>query len=164
MTQNSPSASVSPAFTNAVPDGDDRVREMCSRCGFIHYINPKMVVGSLPLAPDGRVLLCRRAIEPQHGLWTLPAGYMELGETVEEGAAREAWEEARAKLTIGPLLQYFSLKHISQVQMFFAATLDNPDTIEPGPESLEVALFKKADIPWDDLAFPTVKTILEMMD
>ena len=150
-----------PSFTNRVPHGDDLARDVCDHCGLINYQNPKLVVGSRALAPDGRILLCKRAINPQRGLWTLPAGFMENGETAEEGAAREAHEEARAMLKIGPLLAHFSIKHISQVQMFFEAELLNPDTIEPGPESLEIGLFEKSEIPWGQLAFPTVIRILQ---
>ena len=150
-----------PDFKHRRPQGDDIEREICNRCGFIHYINPKVVVGARVLTADDRILLCRRSIEPQSGLWTLPAGFMELGESMEEGAAREAWEEARARITVGPLLRHFSIKHISQVQMFFEATLDNPDSIAPGPESLETALFEKDTVPWRELAFPTVQIILK---
>lgn len=157
MTQD-----IDQAFTKRIPDGDEQERDVCDHCGFIHYSNPKIVVGARALAPDGRLLLCRRAIPPQKGYWTLPAGFMENRETAEEGAKREAYEEARARLTIGTLLAHYSLAHISQVQLFFEAQLDNPDTIEPGPESLEVGLFKWDDIPWDDLAFPTVKSVLSL--
>ena len=151
-----------PKFSNRIPDGDERQRDICDHCGFIHYSNPKIVVGSRVTAPDGRLLLCRRAINPQKGLWTLPAGFMENGETAEKGAAREAWEEARATITIGPLLAHYSLAHISQVQLFFEATLDNPDTIDAGPESLEVGLFAFKDIPWNEMAFPTATSVLRL--
>lgn len=147
-------------FDPLVPDGDEQVRDVCRDCGFIHYINPKIVVGSIPVAPDGRLLLCRRAIEPSKGLWTIPAGFMEQGETAEAGAIREAWEEARARIATGRLLAHYSLAHISQVQLFFAANLMNAETIKPGQESLEVGLFKPVDIPWDTLAFETVKDVL----
>lgn len=142
-----------------VPDGDDHVRDVCNRCGFIHYINPKLVVGSVVEAPDGRILLCRRAIEPQSGLWTIPAGFMELGESPAEGAAREAWEEARTKIVIRDLLAVYTITHISQVQMMYRATLPEM-AFEPGPESLEVALFAWEDIPWKELAFPSVHWVL----
>lgn len=156
-----PNAGLEPRFTKRQPAGDDLARDVCDHCGFIHYSNPKIVVGARVLTSDDRILLCRRAINPRKGFWTLPAGFMENSETAEDGAAREAWEEARAKLKVGPLLAHYSLAHISQVQLFFKADLLNPDTIEAGPESLEVALFTKNDLPWDDLAFPTVYKILK---
>ena len=142
-----------------IPDGDDVERLVCHDCGFIHYENPKIVVGSVACWGD-KILLCRRNIEPRKGFWTLPAGYMELGETPEEGAKREAWEEARARLTVRDLLAIYSLPHISQVQLIYRATLDNP-AMAPGPESEEVALLDWADIPWEDLAFPTVSWALQ---
>jgi ADP-ribose pyrophosphatase len=142
-----------------VPKGDDLERLVCDDCGFIHYENPKIVVGSVATWGE-KILLCRRNIEPRQGYWTLPAGYMELGETPDDGAKREAWEEARARLTIHDLLAIYSLPHISQVQLIYRATLDKPD-IAPGPESQQVALFDWADIPWEDLAFPTVAWALQ---
>ncbi|MEO0399054.1 MAG: NUDIX hydrolase [Pseudomonadota bacterium] len=147
-------ASLQPNFREAVPPGDDRTRSVCGHCGFVDYQNPKIVVGSVALYDD-RILLCKRAIEPRKGYWTLPAGYMELGESVEAGARREAWEEARARLVIDRVLAVYSIERIGQVQIMFRATLETPD-VSAGPESEEVGLFAWADIPWEDLAFPTV--------
>ena len=141
------------------PEDDDRQRYVCPSCHTIHYENPKIVVGSV-CALDERLLLCRRAIEPRSGFWTIPAGYMELGETAEEGAAREAFEEARADIAIDGLMAVYSVKRINQVQLLFRARLLS-DAVEPGPESLEVRLFRWDDIPWDQLAFPTVRWVLE---
>lgn len=141
------------------PEGDDRLRAVCPKCGAIHYENPKIVVGSVCHFGD-RLLLCRRAIEPRAGFWTIPAGYMELGESAEEGARREAWEEARARIELEGLLAVYSVRRINQVQLLYRARLLDA-AVAPGPESLEVALVDWADIPWDDLAFPTVRWILE---
>ncbi|HYD66725.1 NUDIX hydrolase [Azospirillum sp.] len=138
----------------AIPPGDDRERLTCPDCGYVAYQNPLIVVGSVTTWED-RILLCRRAIPPRKGYWTLPAGFMEEHETVAQGAAREAWEEARARIEIGALLAVYDIPRISQVQMIFRARLLSPD-VEPGPESLEVGLFRWEEIPWDDLAFPTV--------
>jgi ADP-ribose pyrophosphatase YjhB (NUDIX family) len=135
------------------PDGDDRERLVCSDCGFIHYDNPKIVVGAVAVW-ENKVLMCRRAIEPRSGFWTLPAGYMELNETTEEGAAREAWEEANADIEIIDLLALYNIPRISQVQMFYRARLRSPD-IAAGLESLDVALFDWQDLPRDQFAFPT---------
>ncbi|GGY47439.1 NUDIX hydrolase [Parvularcula lutaonensis] len=145
-----------PEFDTKIPDGDDRERNVCTRCGFIAYENPKVVTGSVATSPDGRILLCKRAIEPRKGFWTLPAGYMELGETVEQSARREAWEEARAELELDQVLALYSVPRISQVQVMFRARLMNPDTIAAGPESEDVSLVTWEDIPWTELAFPTV--------
>jgi ADP-ribose pyrophosphatase YjhB (NUDIX family) len=142
-----------------VPDGDDRERLTCPDCGFIAYENPKMVAGSVVSVGD-RIMLCRRAIEPRMGYWTLPAGYLELNETPAEGAAREAWEEARARIAIDALLAVFSIPRISQVQLIYRATRAEPG-FEPGPESLEVVLFDWANIPWGELAFPSVRWALD---
>jgi len=150
---------MSTRFQRRIPGGEDRERLICGDCGFIAYENPKIVVGSV-VVEDGRVLLCRRAIEPRRGFWTLPAGYMELGETVEEGAAREAWEEARAKLALDGTLGVYSIARIGQVQVIFRARLAEPG-FEPGPESLEVRLFEWGDIPWDEIAFPSVRWALK---
>ena len=141
-------------FTRRIPDGDDRQRLVCDDCGFIQYENPKIVVGSVAYWED-RILLCRRAIEPRVGYWTLPAGYLELGEDVEVGARREAWEEARAEMEIEQLLGIYSIKRISQVQLIFRARLISPD-VAAGPESAEVALFHPDEIPHDAIAFPSV--------
>jgi ADP-ribose pyrophosphatase YjhB (NUDIX family) len=137
-----------------VPDGDDRERLVCPDCGYVSYENPKVVVGSVALW-DGLILLCRRAIPPRKGFWTLPAGYLETGESTEAGAAREAWEEARARIEIETLLAVYNIPRISQVQLIYRSKLTTPD-IAAGPESQEVELFRWDDIPWDDIAFPSV--------
>ena len=142
------------SFSRIVPPDDDRRRLVCDQCGHIQYENPKIVVGSV-VEHDDRILLCRRAIEPRDGYWTLPAGYLELGESPEEGARREAWEEARAELVIDRLLAIYSITRISQVQLIYRARLARPE-FAAGPESREVDLFAWDDIPWDDLAFPSV--------
>lgn len=147
-----------PSFSKRVPEGEDRERQVCDTCGFVAYENPKIVVGSV-VAVDGRILLCRRAIEPRRGFWTLPAGYMELGETAEEGARREAWEEARATLQLDRLLAVYSIARIGQVQLIFRAGLAEGG-FAAGPESLDVRLFAWEEIPWDDLAFPSVRWAL----
>jgi ADP-ribose pyrophosphatase YjhB (NUDIX family) len=141
-------------FVSAVPEGDNRARQVCADCGFISYENPKIVVGSV-VHSDGRVLMCRRAINPRKGHWTLPAGYLELHEMTEAGAMREAWEEARAKIEIETLLAVYTIPRLSQVQIIYRARLSDAK-IEAGPESLEVALFEFEDIPWNDIAFPSV--------
>lgn len=145
-----------------IPKGDDRERLVCPDCGFINYENPKVVVGSVATWED-RILLCRRAIPPRKGYWTLPAGYMELNETTAEGAMREAWEEACARIEIDALLAVYSIPRISQVQVMYRARLATPD-IEAGPESLEVDLFEWDAIPWDDIAFPSVHWALGHFD
>ncbi len=131
---------------------------MCQTCGFIDYVNPRIVAGVVAHS-GGRILLCRRAIEPRKGFWTLPAGFLELGESVEEGALREAREEARAELEIETLLGLYSIPRIGQVQIFFRARLLNDPA--PGPESLEVMLADWDNIPWKDLAFPSVRWALD---
>ena len=145
-------------FVRRVPEGDDRERLMCPDCGHVAYENPKIVVGSV-VAEGDTVLLCRRAIEPRAGFWTLPAGYMEMGETAEEGARREAWEEARARIALDGVLAVFSIARIGQVQVIFRAHLEQPG-FEPGPESLEVRRFTWDDIPWEEIAFPSVRWAL----
>lgn len=151
------SASLTPAFVTKVPDGDTRERLVCAHCGHIDYRNPKIVVGSV-VAHDGLVLLCRRAIAPRKGYWTLPAGYLELGETVEQGARREAMEEAMADIALDGVLALFSISRIGQVQVIFRAAF--ADAAAPhfaaGPESAEVRLFAWDEIPWDQIAFPSV--------
>ncbi len=141
-------------FEHKIPLGDDRERAVCAACGFVDYRNPKIVVGAVA-AWNGKILLCRRAIEPRKGFWTLPAGYLELGETVEDGVRREAWEEARARLDLDRLLAVYSVPRISQAQLMFRARLETGD-VAPGPESAEVGLFAWDDLPWADIAFPTV--------
>ncbi|MBM3486010.1 MAG: NUDIX hydrolase [Alphaproteobacteria bacterium] len=142
----------------AVPDGDTRERLVCPDCGFVNYENPKIVVGSVALWGE-RILLCRRAIPPRKGFWTLPAGYLEQHETADAGAVREAWEEARARIEIEALLGLYNIPRLSQVQLIYRARLVVPE-IEAGPESLEVGLFDWAAIPWSDLAFPSVRWAL----
>ena len=151
-----------PPFTRKVPEGDDRERLVCDDCGFVYYQNPKIVVGSV-VEHQGRILLCRRAIPPRVGYWTIPAGYLELNEGAEAGARREAWEEARARIEINALLAVYNIPRISQVQLIYRANLLDP-AVEAGPESAEVALFRWADLPWGDLAFPTVHWALEEFD
>jgi ADP-ribose pyrophosphatase YjhB (NUDIX family) len=145
-------------FERRVPEGDNRTRLVCRDCGFIAYENPKIVVGAVA-AWDGRILLCRRAIEPRRGFWTLPAGFLELNETAADGACREAWEEARARLEIDQLLAVYSVPRISQIQLIFRAQLATPE-VAVGPETLEVGLFDWHAIPWDLLAFPSVRWAL----
>lgn len=145
-----------PDFVKQIPDGDDRERLICADCGHIDYQNPKIVVGSV-VAHQGRVLLCRRAIEPRRGYWTLPAGYMELGETVQQGAMREAREEAEAAIALDGVLAIYSIARIGQVQVIFRGRFADAPHFAPGPESLDVALFGWDDIPWDEIAFPTVR-------
>lgn len=145
-------------FVRRVPEGDDRERLMCPDCGHVAYENPKVVVGSI-VAEGDTVLLCRRAIEPRAGFWTIPAGYMEMGETVEEGARREAWEEARARIALDGILAVYSIARLGQVQVIFRARMEEPG-FEPGPESLEVRRFAWDEIPWDDIAFPSVRWAL----
>jgi ADP-ribose pyrophosphatase YjhB (NUDIX family) len=148
----------SDALVERIPEGDDHLRQVCDACGHIHYVNPKIVVGALPVWQD-KVLLCKRAIEPRYGYWTLPAGFMEEGETLEAGATRETMEEAGASIALDGLYTVISLPEISQVYMLFRARLID-GTFQGGRESLEVALFDEADIPWDALAFPTITLTL----
>ena len=156
-------------FIRRIPEGDNREREVCADCGYVAYENPKIVVGSIIVAEDGKILLCRRAIEPRLGFWTLPAGFMELGETIEEGAAREAFEEAQARIRIEGIVGIFSISRLGQVQILFRARFsdialqEQPATplFGVGEESLEVALFDWDSIPWDELAFPTVRWALD---
>jgi ADP-ribose pyrophosphatase YjhB (NUDIX family) len=143
-----------PNFSPSIPEGEDRLRDVCGTCGFINYVNPKIVVGSVIVLED-RILLARRAIAPRIGFWTLPAGFMEERETAEEGAMREAMEEACAKIEIDGLLGCYSVPRISQVQLMYRARLVDP-AIAPGPESTDVKLVTWDEIPWDQLAFPSV--------
>lgn len=143
-----------------VPDGDNRERAVCDACGSIHYLNPRPVVGTIPVWED-RVLLCRRAIEPRYGKWTLPAGFMEIGETTAQGAARETLEEAGARVRIGPLFSMLDVPQAEQVHIFFLAELQDL-AFAPGTESLEVRLFEEREIPWSELAFRTVSATLHL--
>ncbi len=142
-------------FTRRMPEGDDRERQICADCGYVAYENPKVVVGTVVAAEDGRILLCRRAIEPRLGYWTLPAGYLEMHETVAEGAQREAWEEAQARIALDGVLAVYSIARLGQVQVIFRGRLAEPG-FGAGPESLEVRLFGWDEIPWDNIAFPSV--------
>lgn len=139
---------------NIVPEGDDRPRLTCPDCGYIAYENPKVVVGAVCTWQD-KILLCKRAIEPRIGYWTIPAGYLELNETFAEGAVREAWEEAQTHINITGVLGIYEIPRISQIYVIHHAKLTAPE-FSPGPESLDVKLFAWTDIPWDDLAFPSV--------
>jgi ADP-ribose pyrophosphatase YjhB (NUDIX family) len=137
-----------------VPEGDTRVRLVCPDCGYIAYDNPKIVVGAVCML-NHRVLLCRRAIQPRLGCWTIPAGFLELGESMAEGAARETREEACARVEIGDLIGLYEVPRIGQLHVFYHARLMAPE-FAPGVESQDVALFDWKDIPWDELAFPSV--------
>ena len=141
-----------------VPADDNRERAVCTACGMVHYENPLNVVGTVP-AWEGKVLLCRRAIEPRYGLWTLPAGFMELGETAEAGALRETDEEAGARVTLEGLFTVLNVVRVGQLHLFYRARLHDID-FAPGAESLEVRLFEEHEIPWDELAFRTVRETL----
>lgn len=153
-------ADSAPHFRRAIPVGDTLERDVCASCGYVAYDNPKVVVGSV-VADGGRVLLCRRAIQPRQGYWTLPAGYLEHGETLEEGARREAEEEAGAVIAHDGVLALFSIARIGQVQVFFRARFAGPPRFAAGAESLDVRLFAWEEIPWDELAFPSVRWALE---
>jgi len=146
-------------LVSKLPRDDDRERHVCSECGTVHYQNPKIVTGCLPVWKDS-VLLCKRAIEPRRGFWTVPAGFMELDETVQQGAIRETWEEARARVDLLAPYALFNLPHVNQVYLIFRARLISPD-FRPGPESQDVKLFGERSIPWDDLAFGTVRQTLQ---
>ncbi len=143
-----------------VPAGDTVPRFVCTRCGTIHYENPKMVVGCIP-EWENRILLCRRAIEPRHGLWTVPAGFMENGETTAQGAQRETLEEANARVEVLGLYALFNIPHINQVYMLFRARLLDLD-FSAGAETLETRLCSEAEIPWDQIAFATVRRTLKL--
>lgn len=145
-------------FALAIPEGDNRERQVCAECGWINYVNPKIVAGAVVTAGD-KFLICKRAIEPRSGYWTMPAGYLEEGEAPAQGAKREAVEEANAEIAIDALLGIYAVARISQVHMIFRATLTSPE-ISPGEESSDVALVAWDDIPWDELAFPTVSWAL----
>ena len=147
-----------PRFDRRIPAGDDRNRLVCRDCGFVAYENPRVVVGSVATRED-RILLCRRAIEPRVGFWTLPAGFLEMNESAEEGARREAWEEARARIEIDALLAVYDIVHRGQLQLMFRARLLDTN-VSAGPESQEVALVTWEEIPWNELAFPSVRWAL----
>ena len=150
-------------FDSLIPRGDTHERDVCRTCGFVNYQNPRIVVGSV-VRHEGKVLLCRRAIEPRRGFWTVPAGYLELNETPEDGARREAREEALANLKLGDMLAVYSVPHLSQGQLIYRAELIDPGSgaalFGVGEESLEVKLFDWDNLPMDDIAFPTVHWML----
>ena len=141
-----------------IPVDDDRQRHVCQTCDTIHYQNPKIVAGCIPVWED-QVLLCKRAIEPRYGFWTLPAGYMELGETTTAAALRETLEEANARVELQGLYALMNLPHVNQVYMMFRSRLLDLD-FSPGVESMEVQLYRQEDIPWDELAFTTIRHTL----
>jgi ADP-ribose pyrophosphatase YjhB (NUDIX family) len=148
-----------------IPPDDNRQRHVCDDCGTIHYQNPKMVIGSIPLWSEGgqtKVLLCRRAIEPRHGFWTLPAGFMENEETTAEAAVRETEEEAGANIELHPLFTLLNVPHVHQVHLFYRATLLDLD-YKAGIESLDVKMFSEEEIPWHEIAFPTVAITLRFL-
>ncbi len=150
-------------FVRLIPEGDSRERMVCADCGHVVYENPRIIVGAV-VADGSSVLLCRRAIEPRRGYWTLPAGFLELGETLEEGAARETWEEARARIVIEGILGIFSISRINQVHVIYRARFA-PRALVPlyaaGDETLEVTLVSRDRVPWDQLAFPANRWALE---
>lgn len=143
------------AVTSKVPDGDHLPRFVCTGCGMIHYRNPLLVLGCVP-EWEGRILLCRRAIEPRLGFWTVPAGFMEIGETMQHAARRECQEEALAEVEIGSLLAVVSVTHAAQVHVMFRAQMLRPE-FGAGDESLEVGMYAEDEVPWPELAFPSVE-------
>ncbi len=147
------------AVAKKIPTGDNRQRYVCDSCEVIHYQNPRVITGCIATHGE-RVLLAKRAIEPRAGYWTLPAGFLENGETASAGAARETMEEAEAHVDIVDLYTVFSLPHISQMYCFYRATLPEPK-YAAGPESLDVQLFEEHEVPWDELAFPVIRDTLK---
>ena len=143
-----------------IPDDDNRHRYICKSCNIVHYQNPKIVAGCIPVWED-RILLCKRAIEPRYGYWTLPAGFMELKETSLEAGIRETLEEANARVEVEDLFAVFNLPYVDQVNMMFRSRLLDLN-FSPGDESLEVKLYKEDEIPWDDLAFATIRETLKL--
>jgi len=148
-------------FSRKIPKGDSREREVCEDCGYIAYENPKIVAGAV-VSHEGQILLCRRAIEPRSGFWTLPAGYLELHEQPEEGARREVREEACAEVVLEGLIGIYTVSRLSQVQMFFRARFAGGPAFGAGEETLEARLFAWEDIPWAEIAFPSVTWTLEL--
>lgn len=138
-----------------IPPGDHAPRHVCTACGTVHYRNPKVIVGCVPEAADGRILMCKRNIEPRFGLWTFPAGFLELGETSGAGAAREAQEESQAEVEIGDLFAVINVPYVSQVYLIHRARLKS-ERFGPTPESSEVRLMREDEIPWEHIAFPTI--------
>jgi ADP-ribose pyrophosphatase YjhB (NUDIX family) len=147
------------SVTLKIPEGDDRERFVCIDCDLIHYSNPRVIVGCVPVY-EGKLLLCKRAIEPRKNYWTLPAGFMENGETTPQGAARETWEEARAQVSSLELYRVFDVPYISQIYMFYRCDVDE-GAFGVGPESLESGFYAEEDIPWDEIAFPVVYETLK---
>ena len=147
-------------FAKQIPEGDTRERDVCQSCGFVDYNNPKIVAGAV-VSEDGKILLCRRSIEPRAGFWTLPAGFLEAHEQPEEGALREVMEEACAKVVLEGLIGIYTVKRISQVQMFFRARFDGAAAFAAGEETLDARMFAWEDIPWEELAFPSVAWALQ---
>jgi ADP-ribose pyrophosphatase YjhB (NUDIX family) len=142
-----------------IPDGDNRARQVCLKCGQIHYVNPKVIVGAVVMWQD-QFLLCKRDIEPRRGFWTFPAGFLENGETLEEGACRETKEESDADVCISHLVGVYTLVSMNQIHVTYLANMERK-AFSPTAESSEVKLFHKKDIPWDELAFPVIKWALE---
>ncbi|MEC7803426.1 MAG: NUDIX hydrolase [Pseudomonadota bacterium] len=147
--------------TSEIPPGDNRARYVCRKCHTIHYENPRMVVGCIP-EHRGSILLCKRSIQPRVGYWTVPAGFMELEETLAEAAIRETWEEAKARVTLGPMLAVVDVTHARQVHIFFRAELPAAK-FEAGHETSEARLFSFAELPWGEIAFPSVRIALEQL-
>lgn len=145
-------------LSEKIPAGDNRHRHVCQQCEHIHYENPRVIVGCIPIWQD-RVLLCKRNIEPRHGFWTLPAGFLELGETMQQGAIRETYEESMAKVEVTGLFGIYDIPHIGQVYSIYSANMLS-ETFAPTPESSEVDLFSFEEIPWDEIAFDVIKTTL----
>jgi len=145
--------------SQTIPEGDNRLRFVCDHCNTIHYHNPRVIVGILPVY-NQQILLCKRAIEPRHGFWTLPAGFLENGESTLEGAMRECWEEANASVINPSLYALYDIPHINQLYVFYRAQLAD-SSFGPSIESTEVALFDEDNIPWEQLAFTVVKSVLD---
>jgi ADP-ribose pyrophosphatase YjhB (NUDIX family) len=141
-----------------VPADDNRERAVCPSCSTVHYENPLNVVGTVPVW-GAQILLCKRAIEPRRGLWTLPAGFLELGETTAQGALRETIEEAGAQIELGPLFSVLNVARVGQVHLFYQATMRS-QVLAPGSETLEARLFREEEVPWDEIAFRTVRETL----
>jgi ADP-ribose pyrophosphatase YjhB (NUDIX family) len=146
-------------ITRQIPQNDDHVRAVCSSCGHVHYENPKMVVGTIPVFQD-RILMCKRNIDPRKGCWTLPAGYLENEESVQQGAVRETLEETRAQVQILSPYRMFNILFVDQIYMMFIAELLSQD-FGPTTESTDVRLFSQSNIPWDEIAFDVIRQTLE---
>ena len=146
-------------ITRTIPSGDNRERDLCNHCGAVHYQNPRLVVGTMPVWQD-KVLLCLRAIEPRANTWTLPAGFMELAETISQGAERETQEEAGVQIKLGQLYTVIDIPHVDQVHVYFLAEALGPE-LDPGPETLEARWYAFDEIPWENLAFQSVHTTLK---